>query len=38
VAARFGVRRNFALAPTRRKTFVIGTYRKIIEVVRVRSG
>lgn len=34
VAARFGVRRNLALAPTRRKTFVIGIDRRILEVVK----
>ncbi|MBC6461795.1 peroxiredoxin [Actinomadura sp. HBU206391] len=34
VAERFGVRRGFALAPTKRQTFVIGTDRAVIEVVR----
>jgi peroxiredoxin Q/BCP len=30
----FGVRRGFALAPTRRVTFVIGQDRTVLEVVR----
>jgi len=34
VAERFGVKRGFALAPTKRQTFVIGTDRTVIEVVR----
>jgi peroxiredoxin Q/BCP len=34
VAERFGVRRGFALAPTKRQTFVIGTDRGVIEIVR----
>ncbi|SEG80895.1 peroxiredoxin Q/BCP [Thermomonospora echinospora] len=34
VARRFGVRRGFALAPTKRQTFVIGTDRRVIEIVK----
>nr|WP_182708708.1 MULTISPECIES: peroxiredoxin [Thermomonospora] len=34
VARRFGVRRGFALAPTRRQTFVIDTDRRILEIVK----
>lgn len=34
VARRFGVRRGFALAPTRRRTFVIGTDSRIIKVIK----
>src|SRR5262249_1728792 len=34
IATRFGVRRGFSLAPTKRRTFVIDTDRKIIEVVK----
>ncbi|HEX2312781.1 MAG TPA: peroxiredoxin [Thermomonospora sp.] len=34
VARRFGVRRGFALAPTKRQTFVIGTDRRILEIVK----
>jgi peroxiredoxin Q/BCP len=34
VAARFGVRRSLSLAPTKRQTFVIGTDRRVIEVVK----
>ncbi|MCS0604792.1 peroxiredoxin [Streptomyces sp. LP11] len=34
VRARFGVRRGFALAPTRRATFVIAEDRTVLEVVR----
>ncbi|ACY97463.1 MULTISPECIES: peroxiredoxin [Thermomonospora] len=34
VARRFGVRRGFALAPTKRRTFVIDTDRRIIEIVK----
>ncbi|HEV7931856.1 MAG TPA: peroxiredoxin [Actinomadura sp.] len=34
VAERFGVRRGFALAPTRRRTFVIDTGRRVIAVVK----
>lgn len=34
VARKFGVRRGFALAPTKRRTFVIGTDRKIIAMVK----
>ncbi|WP_131741467.1 peroxiredoxin [Actinomadura roseirufa] len=33
VRARFGVRRGLALAPTRRRTFVIGTDRRVLAVV-----
>ena len=40
VATKFGVRRGFALMPTRRTTFVIGTDGRIVEVIRseVRFG
>ena len=40
VATAFGVRRGFALMPTRRTTFVIGQDRRVIEVIRseVRFG
>jgi peroxiredoxin Q/BCP len=34
IAERFGVKRNFALAPTKRRTFVIGTDRRVIEVIK----
>ncbi|MGI5441315.1 peroxiredoxin [Streptomyces shenzhenensis] len=34
VRARFGVRRGFSLAPTRRVTFVIAQDRTVVEVVR----
>jgi peroxiredoxin Q/BCP len=34
VARRFGVRRGFALAPTKRQTFVIDTDRRVIEVIK----
>ncbi|GAA2072868.1 peroxiredoxin [Actinomadura alba] len=34
VCARFGVKRGLALAPTKRQTFVIGTDRAVIEVIR----
>ncbi|MGW0817916.1 peroxiredoxin [Streptomyces viridiviolaceus] len=34
VRERFGVRRGFSLAPTRRVTFVIGQDRTVLEVVR----
>ncbi|GGU96578.1 peroxiredoxin [Streptomyces litmocidini] len=34
VRERFGVRRGFSLAPTKRVTFVIGRDRRILEVVR----
>ncbi|WP_329521395.1 peroxiredoxin [Spirillospora sp. NBC_01491] len=34
VRARFGVKRGFALAPTRRQTFVIGTDRRVLEIVK----
>lgn len=34
VAKRFGVRRGFALAPTKRQTFVIDTDSTVLEVVR----
>jgi peroxiredoxin Q/BCP len=34
VAERFGVKRSFALAPTKRQTFVIGTDRRVIEVIK----
>jgi peroxiredoxin Q/BCP len=40
VATQFGVRRGFALMPTRRATFVIGPDRRIVEVIKseVRFG
>jgi thioredoxin-dependent peroxiredoxin len=40
VATRFGVRRGFALAPTKRRTFVIDTDRTIVEVIKseIRMG
>lgn len=40
VATRFGVRRGFALAPTKRRTFVIDTDRTILEVIKseIRMG
>jgi peroxiredoxin Q/BCP len=40
VATQFGARRNFALMPTRRMTFVIDTDRTIIDVIssEVRMG
>lgn len=40
VAAKFGVRRNFAFAPIKRHTFVIDQDRKIVEVIRseIRMG
>jgi peroxiredoxin Q/BCP len=34
VARRFGVRRNLAIVPTKRQTFVIGQDRRVIAVVR----
>ncbi|WP_425246211.1 peroxiredoxin [Streptomyces sp. NEAU-NA10] len=34
VRARFGVKRGFSLAPTKRVTFVIGQDRTVLEVVR----
>jgi len=34
IARRFGVRRGFALAPTKRRTFVIDTDRRILEIVK----
>ncbi|GLZ11374.1 peroxiredoxin [Actinomadura sp. NBRC 104425] len=34
VRDRFGVKRGFALAPTRRQTFVIDTDRRILEVIK----
>ncbi|MFC7304146.1 peroxiredoxin [Streptomyces monticola] len=34
VRGRFGVARGFSLAPTKRVTFVIGTDRTVIEVIR----
>ncbi|MFD8939614.1 peroxiredoxin [Streptomyces sp. NPDC059578] len=34
VRERFGVKRGFSLAPTKRVTFVIGTDRTVLEVVR----
>ncbi|MFE9044950.1 peroxiredoxin [Streptomyces sp. NPDC012421] len=34
VRERFGVRRGFSLAPTKRVTFVIGQDRRVLEVVR----
>jgi thioredoxin-dependent peroxiredoxin len=34
VRERFGVKRGFSLAPTKRATFVIGTDRTVLEVVR----
>jgi peroxiredoxin Q/BCP len=34
VATRFGVRRSFSFAPTKRRTFVIGTDRRVIEVIK----
>ncbi|REE94956.1 peroxiredoxin [Thermomonospora umbrina] len=34
VARRFGVRRGFALAPTKRQTFVIDTDRRVLEIVK----
>ena len=34
VRERFGVKRGFSLAPTRRVTFVIGQDRRVLEVVR----
>jgi peroxiredoxin Q/BCP len=34
IRERFGVRRGFALAPTKRVTFVIGTDRRVLGVVR----
>ena len=33
VATQFGVRRNFSLAPTKRKTFVIDTDRTVLGVI-----
>ncbi len=34
VAAMFGVRRPLSFAPTRRQTFVIGTDRRVIEIIK----
>ena len=34
VAAQFGVKRRFGVTPVKRHTFVIGTDRKVIEVVK----
>lgn len=34
VRARFGVKRGIALAPTKRQTFVIGTDRRVLEIVK----
>jgi thioredoxin-dependent peroxiredoxin len=34
VAKRFGVKRSFAFAPTKRQTFVIGTDHRVIEVIK----
>jgi peroxiredoxin Q/BCP len=34
VAGRFGVRRSFAMAPAKRQTFVIGTDRRVIEIIK----
>ncbi|MFC4909859.1 peroxiredoxin [Actinomadura gamaensis] len=34
VRARFGVKRGFALAPTRRQTFVIAEDRRILEIIK----
>jgi peroxiredoxin Q/BCP len=34
VAAQFGAKRNFGLAPTKRMTFVIDTDRKVLEVIK----
>ncbi|MFE6994261.1 peroxiredoxin, partial [Streptomyces pharetrae] len=34
VRERFGVKRGFTLAPTKRVTFVIGKDRRVLEVVR----
>jgi peroxiredoxin Q/BCP len=34
VAARFGVKRSFALLPTKRQTFVIDPKRRVIEVIK----
>lgn len=34
VAKTFGVRRGFALAPTKRQTFVIDTDRRVLEVIK----
>jgi peroxiredoxin Q/BCP len=34
IRERFGVKRGFSLAPTKRVTFVIGRDRKVLEVVR----
>ncbi|RFU39404.1 peroxiredoxin [Actinomadura logoneensis] len=34
VRARFGVKRGFALAPTRRQTFVIAPDRRVVEIVK----
>lgn len=34
VRSRFGVKRGFALAPTRRQTFVIGQDRRVLEIVK----
>jgi thioredoxin-dependent peroxiredoxin len=34
IATRFGVRRGIAIAPTKRRTFVIDTDRRILEVVK----
>jgi peroxiredoxin Q/BCP len=34
VAARFGVKRSFALAPTKRQTFVIDPGRRVIAVIK----
>ncbi|MFF9145703.1 peroxiredoxin [Streptomyces sp. NPDC055051] len=34
VRERFGVRRGFSLAPTKRVTFVVGQDRRVVEVVR----
>ncbi|MQY09504.1 peroxiredoxin [Actinomadura macrotermitis] len=34
VRARFGVQRGIALAPTKRQTFVIGTDRRVAEIIK----
>ncbi|MFC5181365.1 peroxiredoxin [Actinomadura harenae] len=34
VRARFGVKRGFALAPTRRQTFVIAQDRRVLEIIK----
>jgi peroxiredoxin Q/BCP len=34
VRARFGVKRGFALAPTKRQTYVIDTDRRVLEVIK----